>query len=184
MSKKARKAAGKSTLADPATADASLAVTVRDSAQQIWLAGLGAFAKAQAEGSQAFDALVKEGASLQRRNQALVAEQLGEMAQRFSSVAGELTRQAAPAWERLESIFETRVAKALTRLATPSRQELETLLAHVERLDRTVASLVAASTPAQPMAKASRQRRDARQAGEDAAAPAARRPAARKPAAG
>lgn len=41
--------------------DKQFAQTVKDSAQQIWLAGLGAFVKAQAEGMKAFNTLVKEG---------------------------------------------------------------------------------------------------------------------------
>ena len=36
-----------------------LAGTVKESAQQIWLAGLGAFSKAQSEGGKVFQALVK-----------------------------------------------------------------------------------------------------------------------------
>ena len=43
-----------------------MADKVKDSANQIWLAGLGAFNKAQAEGSKAFEALVQEGVNLQR----------------------------------------------------------------------------------------------------------------------
>ena len=39
--------------------------TIRESAQQIWLAGLGAFAKAQAEGGKVFEALVREGQTMQ-----------------------------------------------------------------------------------------------------------------------
>ncbi|PAK99390.1 poly(hydroxyalkanoate) granule-associated protein, partial [Staphylococcus hominis] len=44
------------------------------SAQQIWLAGLGVFARAQAEGSRVFDDLVKEGESVDARNR----EQAGD----------------------------------------------------------------------------------------------------------
>jgi len=47
-----------------------LSSSVKDSAQQIWQAGLGAFTRAQAEGSEAFEALVKEGVSIQRKTQA------------------------------------------------------------------------------------------------------------------
>ena len=42
---------------------AQLSGSVKDSAQQIWQAGLGAFTRAQAEGSKAFESLVKEGVS-------------------------------------------------------------------------------------------------------------------------
>ena len=50
--------------------DSALAQSIKESAQQIWLAGMGAFAKAQAEGTQAFDKLIKDGINLQRRRKA------------------------------------------------------------------------------------------------------------------
>ena len=52
------------------TSDAArgpLAGAIKDSAQQIWLAGLGAFSKAQEEGGKVFDTLVKEGLTIQRK---------------------------------------------------------------------------------------------------------------------
>ena len=53
---------------------AQLTGTVKDSAQQIWLAGLGAFNKAQSEGNKVFETLVKEGLSIQRKTQAVAEE--------------------------------------------------------------------------------------------------------------
>ena len=38
--------------------DGAMAQNVKDSAQQIWAAGLASFAKAQGEGSKVFEALV------------------------------------------------------------------------------------------------------------------------------
>ena len=48
-------------------ADSQLSATIRESAQQIWLAGLGAFAKAQQEGTKVFDALIREGEAIQKK---------------------------------------------------------------------------------------------------------------------
>ena len=50
-------------MSDAKKSSPQLSSAVKDSAQQIWLAGLGAFAKAQEEGSKVFDALVKEGSN-------------------------------------------------------------------------------------------------------------------------
>ena len=57
-------------------ADNQLVSTVKDSAQQIWLAGLGAFAKAQEEGSKVFDALVKEGEAMHKKTRKLAEEKI------------------------------------------------------------------------------------------------------------
>ena len=51
---------------------------IKDSAQQIWLAGLGAFAKMQQEGSKAFEALVKDGAGVQKKTQQAAEETLAQ----------------------------------------------------------------------------------------------------------
>ena len=48
---------------------AEAAKSVKDSAQQIWQAGLAAFTRAQSEGGKAFDSLVKEGMEIQRKTQ-------------------------------------------------------------------------------------------------------------------
>jgi len=71
-----------------------LAQTVKDSASQIWLAGLGAFAKAQGGSSKVFDALIQQGVILQRKTQAVAEVSLGEMADRMSAMAGELGQRA------------------------------------------------------------------------------------------
>ena len=67
--------------------DSALASQVKESAQQIWLAGMGAFAKAQAEGKQVFESLVKEGASLQKKTQGVAEEKFGEVTSKMTSMA-------------------------------------------------------------------------------------------------
>ena len=121
--------------------DSALAAQVRESAQQIWLAGMGAFAKAQAEGKQVFEALVKEGATLQKQTQAAAEERFGEMASRMQSMASEAGTRAGQQWDKLETIFEARTAQALQRLGVPSARDIEALAARVDALAAEVAKL-------------------------------------------
>lgn len=120
-----------------------LSGAIRESAQQIWLAGLGAFAKAQEEGGKAFEALVKEGSTMQRRSQAVAEERLAEVTERMSSVASDLSARAAGQWDKLEHIFENRVARALERLGAPSASELDALTARVDALQARLDALQA-----------------------------------------
>lgn len=92
-----------------------LAEAVKDSAQQIWLAGLGAFAKAHEEGGRVFESLVKDGMAIQRQTQAVAEEHLAEATSKMSDMAQGLAQQASSQWNKLESIFEERVVKALTQ---------------------------------------------------------------------
>jgi len=119
--------------------DSALASSVKESAQQIWLAGMGAFAKAQAEGRQVFDALVKEGASLQKKTQAVAEERFGEVSNKMTSMADEVTTKAGKQWDKLESIFEERTAKAMKKLGVPSSKDVEALMARIDALSAQVA---------------------------------------------
>ena len=120
--------------------DSALASSVKESAQQIWLAGMGAFAKAQAEGKQVFDALVKEGASLQKKTQTVAEEKFGEVTGRMTSMADDVTAKAGKQWDKLESIFEERTAKALKKLGVPSSKDVQSLVDRIDALQAQVQS--------------------------------------------
>lgn len=124
---------------DPLSASVPLlGEAIRDSAQQIWLAGLGAFNKAQAEGSKAFEALVQDGLSLQRKSQAAAEEKVAEATKKVSSLATDLGARAGAPWDKLENIFEDRVAKALQRLGIPSVQDFNALKMRLDELDKKI----------------------------------------------
>lgn len=153
--------------------DSQLAQSVKDSAQQIWLAGMGAFAKAQEEGGKVFEALVKEGTSLQRKTQAVAEERISEVTSRVSAVAEGVSSKAGQQWDKLESIFEERVAKAMNKLGVPARKDVDALIERIDALSAQVAKL----SPA----KASARKTAAKRVNGAAAAPAAKRArAARK----
>ncbi len=147
---------------------AALSGTVKESAQQIWLAGLGAFAKAQEEGGKVFEALVKEGTSIQRKTQAAAEEKISEATNRMANMATDISSKASGQWGKLEDIFEERVSKALNKLGVPSSKDIDVLIARIEELNRSVAKLSAksAATP--------------RSAANGAAKPATKRATARK----
>ncbi|MFZ2649148.1 MAG: phasin family protein [Burkholderiaceae bacterium] len=118
---------------------ARLADSVKGSAHQIWLAGMGAFAKAQAEGGKVFEALVKEGQNLQRKTQTVAEEKLGEVSSRMTGMASDLQARAGQQWDKLEGIFEERTAKALRKLGVPSAQDVAALSARIDALAAAVA---------------------------------------------
>lgn len=139
----------------PATkaAEADLSSSVRDSAQQIWQAGLGAFTKAQVGGTKAFEALVKEGVSFQRKTQSVAEEKISEATQKMTSMATDISSKASGQWDKLESIFEDRVSKALNKLGVPSAKDIDALIARIDALNASVQKLSPAKTMAKPAAK-------------------------------
>jgi len=124
-------------LAGGASAESEFAQTVRDSAQQIWLAGLGAFAKAQAsgtkfqaEGAKIFEALVKEGEARQSFVRKVTGNKMAEAAAKASGT-----------WDKLEQVFEDRVARSLSSLGVPTKKDIETLSKRVTELTEVVQGL-------------------------------------------
>jgi len=114
--------------------DGAMAQNVKDSAQHIWAAGLASFAKAQGEGSKVFEALVSEGLKLQKKTQSAAEEKLSAVASKVTGMAGDVGSKAGQHWDKLESIFEARVAKALKALNVPSAGDVESLIKRIDAL--------------------------------------------------
>ena len=140
--------------------------TVKESSSQIWLAGLGAFSKAQEEGSKVFEALVKEGSGLQKKIRSFTDSHVSDVTNEVSGKITEATSKAAGAWDRLETVFEDRVGRAVGRLGVPTKADISKLTQRVEELTKQVQKMNAG-----------------RAAPVKAVAAAAKKPAARKPAA-
>ena len=122
-------------LASEATEN-QLAVRVREFATQIWLAGLGAFSKAQQEGAKMFEALVAEGEKVQERTKTAADERIAEV-----------RAKASGTWDKLEQVFEDRVARALNSLSVPSRKDIDVLSQRVVELTEIAKRLSAEEEP-------------------------------------
>ncbi len=115
--------------------------TIVESAQHIWLAGLGAFAKAQDEGTRLFEALVREGVALEQKTRKLTSGRADEARNAVENAVGQVKERSQETWDKLEKVFESRVSRALGRLGVPGSQELKALTARVEDLAREVHKL-------------------------------------------
>ena len=152
MVKKVQKSSAQSK--DTSKHASPLSGAIKDSAQQIWLAGLGAFSKAQAEGGKAFDTLVKEGLSIQRKTQAVAEERISEATNRVSDMASDFSSKATGKWDKLENIFEDRVAKALNKLGVPSARDVDALIKRIDALSLQIKASKAPAKAASPARKA------------------------------
>lgn len=177
MVKKLKQMADKQSTSSARVFDSAIAGQVKDSAQQIWLAGMGAFSRAQAEGTKVFEALVKEGASLQKKTQSAAEDKISEVTNKMSSMAGDVQAKAGQHWDKLETIFEDRTSKALNKLGVPSAKDLDALMARIDELSAKVAKLSKA-----PAVKAAAKKTSAAR-NNGATKPAAKRATARRSAA-
>ena len=132
---------------------AAMSDNVKEQAQQIWLAGLGAFAKAQEDGTKAFEKLVSDGITMQRKVHTTAEEKLAEATQKATQAAHTLSERATGQWGKLENIFEDRVAKALSRLGIPSAHDLAALHERIALLEAQLGKSAKAAAPAAKRAK-------------------------------
>ncbi len=121
------------------TDDKQLTAAVRTSAQQIWQAGLGAFAKAQEEDDKVFAKLVKDGTNLQKRTQKITNEESASNA--AMPMTDDVGKHVASSRDRLEQVFEDCVSRSLISLGVPNQQDVQALIERVEELTEAVAAL-------------------------------------------
>ncbi len=127
---------------------------VKGSAKHIWAAGLGALTRAQAEGTKAVESLVKESMSIQRKTAAVAEEKISEATNKMSTMATGISSKATGQWDKLENIFEERVAKALNKLGVPSAKDVNALIARIDDLNKAVQKMSLKANPSKPAAPA------------------------------
>ncbi|MGV8923487.1 MAG: phasin family protein [Thermomonas sp.] len=133
LKKTARKSTA-STAKDSKAQAERLGKSITESAQQIWLAGMGAFNRAQAEGGKLFESLVRDGLSLEQTARKFAGNRADVVRDVVEGRVGQAKERAADTWDKLESVFEVRVQRALVKLGVPGREDLTTLTERVERL--------------------------------------------------
>ena len=124
---------------------------LRDSAQKIWLAGLGAFERAKSEGPRMFETLVEQGKELRGR--------ASEAADQALKAVREQAGEAQGKWDKLEQVFEDRVSRSLNRLGVLTSREVGDLSRQVEELNRQVREMMrapAGRAAAKPRKKAAK----------------------------
>jgi poly(hydroxyalkanoate) granule-associated protein len=127
----------------PAAKD--LAQNVRNSSRQIWLAGLGAFSRAQQEGAKVFETLVKQGEALESRTKQVAMDTAAAAGSAAKSKAKEMQAIAGGTWDKLEQVFENRVARALAKLGVHTQSDVEKLTERVDALSDAVNELIKAT---------------------------------------
>ncbi|MFU8876954.1 MAG: phasin family protein [Wenzhouxiangellaceae bacterium] len=155
---------------------------VQDNAHEIWLAGLGAFSMAQEEGvnlvrrggklineqtgkvisesSKLFERLISEGRKIEGKGRKFAEDAVGRAEGAVGGVrsdvesrVGKARQQARTNWDKLEKVFEERVARALSSLGVPTSDEIQELNKRVAELNKRVRELTEAQKAAKPAPK-------------------------------
>lgn len=114
---------------------------VLDSSRQIWLAGLGAFSRAQAEGAKVFDTLVKQGEAVESKTRRAAADTAAAAQGAARTSFAEVQKNVGGTWDKLEQVFEDRVARAMSKLGVSMRDDVKRLEQRVDALALAVDNL-------------------------------------------
>ena len=117
--------------------DSQWSPSVRESAHLIWLAGLGAFAKISSEGGKLFDALVREGEKVEERTRETAADTLEAAREQTDETRGQMVET----WDKVEQIFEDRLARVLGQLGVPGQDDLRELTQRMDALQARIDEL-------------------------------------------
>jgi poly(hydroxyalkanoate) granule-associated protein len=129
---------------DPSAAPKDLSKSVLESSRQIWLAGLGAFSRAQQEGTKVFENLVKQGEALESKTKRSALDTATAAGTAAKAKAKEMQAMAGGTWDKLEQVFEARVARALSKLGVHTQKDVERLAERVDALSEAVNELIQA----------------------------------------
>jgi poly(hydroxyalkanoate) granule-associated protein len=123
---------------DAATSGQRFSRGVMDSAQQIWLAGLGALSRTQQEGGKFFDALVEEGVRIQEKTHAYTQEQVKQARDQATPWMEQARKRTNAAMGKIEQAFDERIARAAKRMQMPNHADVQELSARIDALTREV----------------------------------------------
>ena len=116
---------------------------LRQGVQQVWLAGMGAFARAQKEGPAAFQEAVAEGLKLLGQSRSTARQRMRDVfdtaQETLQSRVGGAREQAQETWDNLEALFQSRVQRAMHQLGVPTAEEIRVLTRRVAELNESVA---------------------------------------------
>ena len=114
-----------------------MANNIRESANRIWLAGLGAFARTQEESEKLFQSLVTEGEKVEQQARQNAEARIEEARGKVIEFRGKANQQ----FDRLEEMFQERVARVLNRLGVPTQDDIQELTKRVEALNESILAL-------------------------------------------
>ena len=107
-----------------------------DTAQKVWLAGLGAFSIAQQQGAVLFESMVGEGKALQVRSEKLARKVSAEVQSVLESRLQPIRIRLDAMRSNAEARIELGVGRVMSYAGIPSKADVDALIARVDKLSR------------------------------------------------
>lgn len=127
---------------------AKIAERLKVSAHQIWLAGLGAYAKAEEEGIKAIESLIKEGEDVEVRASEARKETIAkttELREKANQSIEDIKENLLGSWGKVETVIDQRIEAVINFFGLPSKSDVDELIIKVEELNKAVKALAKAA---------------------------------------
>ena len=134
-------------LKEKSTSSPPLSADIIGSIRKIWLAGLGAFAMAEAGGSKLFATLVEEGEKVEAHTRQVTKEKVETVKSRLENTVEEIKDRATDTFDGVEQLFEDRMARVLLRLGVPTSEDIQELSERVASIDTNIKALLDKGQP-------------------------------------
>ena len=122
--------------------------SIMDYARKIWLAGLGAFSNAEKEGGKLFETLVQRGEKFEAQSRKKAEGKIKDVKGEVKGKVEEIKDTASDTWNKLEKVFQKRVARALHRLGVPNRNDVKDLSKQLDSVQQAIQELTEAEKSA------------------------------------
>lgn len=123
-----------------------LATVIRESANQVWLAGLGAFAQAEEKGGDWFANLISAGEKLENAAREQVTRPIRVAERRVTETRDSI----GDSWDAVVLVFERRLARLLHSFQVPTKRDIAELTRRVEELQATVRDMEQSNAALKP----------------------------------
>ena len=110
---------------------------IKNTINNVWLAGLGVASFAQKETYKVYGSLIKEGKTLEKKSKKTVKEVSNKAEKRFTSIRKIANKQ----YSKVENLFETRIESVLKKLDIPTIKDINGLSKKVDLLVKEVKNI-------------------------------------------
>lgn len=110
---------------------------VKHYARKIWLAGLGVYTRVNEEGSEYVKELIRTGERVEQDAKKVIDETVEAANSEIDSIKGEASEvknRFEAQLDKIEGLFDRRIAKGLHRIGIPSKHDVEALSAKLDEL--------------------------------------------------
>jgi len=111
---------------------------IQESAQNVWLAGLGALTTAEDEGGKLFRSLVKKGEALDSKNKKVFSAMMKDVEARVEVAKETVVDATSGTVNKIEAGLESGMATVMHTLGVPTRNEIKSLTKKVDALTDSV----------------------------------------------